>query len=80
MSDKKIIVYSTATCPYCQMLKEHLTEKKVEFENIDVGANQAKAKEMIDKSGQMGVPVIDIDGKIIIGYDKDTIDKELGLA
>ena len=76
---KKVIVYSTSTCPYCAMAKNFLTENKIPFENIDVGKDREAAKLMIQKSGQMGVPVIDIDGKIIIGFDKSAITKELGL-
>ena len=76
---KTVKVYSTATCPYCQMLKDFLNEKKVPFENVDVGANREAAIEMRDKSGQMGVPVLDIEGKIIVGFDKAAISKELGL-
>jgi glutaredoxin 3 len=75
----KVLVYSTPTCPYCVRLKQYLTEKNVVFENYDVGADQAKAEEMVKKSGQMGVPVMDIDGKIIVGFDKPEIQKALGL-
>ena len=73
----KVAVYSTPTCPYCRMTKEYLKEKETEFEDIDVSANQENAKEMIGKSGQMGVPVIEIDGKIIVGFDKNAIDEAL---
>jgi len=73
----KVMVYSTNTCPYCVMAKNWLKEKKVEFEDINVGINQEKAKEMIKKSGQMGVPVLDIDGQIIIGFDKPKIEAAL---
>lgn len=73
-------VYSTQTCPYCHQLKDYLKEKNVEFEDIDVGADPAKAQEMIDKSGQMGVPVSDIDGEIIVGFDVDAINKKLNLS
>lgn len=76
---RSVKVYSTSTCPYCRMLKEFLTEKNVRFENIDVGADPQAAKEMTEKTGQMGVPVVDIDGKIIIGFEKAEISKELGL-
>ena len=61
------------------MVKEYLKSKNIEFTDIDVAADQAKAQEMIDKSGQMGVPVIEIDGKIIVGFDKEGLDKILGL-
>jgi len=73
----KVIVYSTSTCPYCVMAKNWLKEKKVEFEDVNVGINQDKAREMIDKSGQMGVPVIDIDGAVIIGFDRPKMESEL---
>ena len=76
---KNVKIYSTAVCPYCIKLKLFLQEKNIVFENIDVGSNPEKAKEMVAKSGQMGVPVIDIDGKIIVGFDKETISKELGI-
>ena len=73
----KVMVYSTNTCPYCVMAKNWLKEKKFEFEDINVGIDQEKAKEMIKKSGQMGVPVLDIDGQIIIGFDKPKIEAAL---
>ncbi|MFA6269391.1 MAG: glutaredoxin domain-containing protein [archaeon] len=73
----KIIVYSTSTCPYCVMAKDWLKQKKVEFEDVNVGIDQARAKEMIQKSGQMGVPVIDLDGEIIIGFDRPKIETTL---
>jgi len=63
-------VYSTPTCPYCVQLKEFLKENNIEFEDIDVAADTKAAQEMIDKSGQMGVPVADLDGEIIIGFNK----------
>ena len=75
----KVIVYSTPTCPYCQASKEFLKENKIEYKEIDVSKDQAAAQEMIEKSGQMGVPVIDIDGTIIVGYDKEAIKKALKL-
>ena len=59
---KNVLIYSTPTCPYCKMAKEFLEENNVDFENKDVSANQAAAQEMISKSGQMGVPVLDING------------------
>lgn len=77
--DKKVKVYSTATCPYCIRVKEFLKENNVSFENIDVGSNHQAAEEMIKKSGQMGVPVIDIEGKIIMGFNKEAIIEELEL-
>ena len=77
MTEHKVKVYSTKTCPWCHKTKEFLTEKGVKFEDIDVGADQKAASEMVEKSGQMGVPVTDIDGKIIVGFDKEAIEKAL---
>jgi glutaredoxin-like YruB-family protein len=77
--DKKVKIYSTPTCPFCMMSKKFLKENNIDFEDIDVSTDQAKAKEMVQKSGQMAVPVIDIDGEIIVGFDKEKIRKTLGL-
>lgn len=79
MVQKNILVYSTPSCPYCLQLKAYLDEKKIKYTNFDVASDTAKAQEMIDKSGQMGVPVLDIDGKIIVGFDRAEIEKKLGL-
>ena len=73
----KIKVYSTNNCPYCDMVKEFLKEKNIEFEDINVGEDREAAKEMVQKSGQMGVPVIDIDGEIIVGFNKIAIEEIL---
>ena len=70
-------VYSTPTCPYCHTLKAFLKEKGIEFKDIDVGRDLKAQEEMIDKSGQMGVPVTDIDGQIVVGFDKEKICKLL---
>jgi glutaredoxin 3 len=72
-----VIVYSTTTCPFCVMAKDWLKEKKVEFEDVNVGTDQKRAQEMIDKNRQMGVPVIDVDGEIIIGFDKPKLEEAL---
>ena len=73
----KVIVYSTTTCPYCVMAKDWLKGKNVEFEDVNVGINQERAREMITKSGQMGVPVIDVDGEVIIGFDRPRLETAL---
>ena len=73
----KIKVYSTKSCPYCIMVKEYLSEKKIDFDYIDVGEDQEAAKDMVEKSGQMGVPVLDIGGEIIVGFNKEAIEKAL---
>ena len=75
--ENKVIVYSTAHCPYCKMAKEYLTQRGVKFEDVDVGADRARAMEMVRKSGQMGVPVLDINGQIIVGFNKPAIDAAL---
>ena len=85
MADKaKVKIYSTPTCPWCEKTKEFLTEKKIKFENIDVVENPEKGREMVEKSGQMGVPVTIIEkgGKetIIVGFDKEKIAKTLGIS
>ena len=76
---KNVLIYSTSTCPYCIRAKQFLTENNIQFTNYDVSADQEKAEEMVKKSGQMGVPVLDIDGEIIVGFDKDRIKEVLGL-
>ncbi|MBI5347515.1 MAG: glutathione S-transferase N-terminal domain-containing protein [Candidatus Aenigmarchaeota archaeon] len=73
----KVIVYSTPTCPYCYMVKDYLKEKGVSFEEIDVSRDREAAKHMIKKSGQMSVPQIEINGKIIVGFNKAAMEKEL---
>jgi glutaredoxin-like YruB-family protein len=73
-------VYSTPTCPYCHLAKQFLKENNIEFEDIDVSANQQAAQEMINKSHQMGVPVLDIDGNIVVGFDKAKIKQLLKLS
>ncbi len=70
-------VYSTPTCPWCHKVKEFLEELKVEFEDINVAENQEAANDMVEKSGQRGVPVVDIDGEIIVGFNPDAIKKAL---
>jgi len=75
----KVRVYSTVTCPYCVTLKEYLKEKGIKFEDINVAVDKEAAKEMVEKSGQMGVPVSDINGDIVIGFDKVKINQLLGI-
>ena len=76
---KEVIVYSTQTCPYCLMVKQYLKQKNIEFQEVDVGKDMLKGIEMVRKSGQQGVPVIDINGKIIVGFNKQGIDNALEL-
>ena len=73
----KVIVYSTPTCPYCHAAKDFLKENKVAYEDVDVSKDQDRAQEMIEKSGQMGVPVIQIGNNLVIGFNKPVIEKLL---
>ncbi len=75
----KVTIYSTPTCPYCDMAKRYLKENKVEYKEIDVSKDTKAATEMVEKSGQMGVPVLDINGDIIVGFDRDAIKRALKL-
>ncbi|MGB9612686.1 MAG: glutaredoxin family protein [Candidatus Margulisiibacteriota bacterium] len=75
----QVKVYSTPTCPYCRMVKDFLFQNNIPFEDIDVSSNQAAAQEMIRKSGQMGVPVIDIEGQIVVGFDRSKLKQILGI-
>ena len=68
-----IKVFSTPTCSFCVTLKTFLKGHDIEFEEINVAEDKEAAKEMIEKSGQMGVPVLDIDGEIVVGFDKKRI-------
>ena len=77
--DKKVKIYSTPTCPFCIRTKQFLKDNNIPFEDTDVSNNDEAAEEMIKKSGQMGVPVLDIDGEIIVGFDKEKIKQALGL-
>ncbi len=74
-----IKIYSTPTCPWCKKAKGYLDEKGIQYESIDVSSNEVAQKEMIEKSDQMGVPVLDIDGKIVVGFDKAKIDELLNI-
>lgn len=76
---KTVKVYSTPTCPFCIRAKQFLKDNSISYENLDVSSNEALGEEMVKKSGQMGVPVLDIDGEIIVGFDKEKIKKALGL-
>lgn len=76
---KKVLVYSTSTWPWCTKVKDYLDSKSVAYEEYNVGKDREKAMEMIKKSGQQGVPVLDIEGDIVVGFDQNSIDNLLGL-
>ena len=69
----KVKIYTTTSCPYCHLAIDFFKENKVEYEEINVQEDSDAAKEMVEKSGQMGVPVIMIGDKIIVGFDKEKI-------
>lgn len=75
MNTKKITVYSTPTCYYCTLAKDFFNKSGISYENKNVGVDRAAAQEMIMKSGQMGVPVIDIGGKIVVGFQPEVFQK-----
>ena len=77
MGEKKVIVYSTQTCPHCSNVKAYLLQKGIEFEDYDVSQDKEKAKEMIIKSGQKAVPVLEINGRIVVGFDRKLIEDAL---
>ena len=77
MADKKVVIYSTPTCPYCKRAKEYLSRKGISFVDRNVAQDRDVAKEMIEKSGQMSVPVIIVDNEIVVGFDQALLDKLL---
>ncbi len=75
----RVIVFSTPTCTYCNAAKRYFREKGVKFNDVDVTRNPAAARDMVRRSGQQGVPVIDIGGRIVVGFNRPVIDHLLGL-
>ncbi len=75
----KVVIYTTPECVYCKMTKEFFKENKVVYEEKDVSIDDKAREEMVAKSGQLGVPVVDIDGKIIVGFDKEKLTELLKL-
>ena len=73
-------IYSTPFCPYCSSLKDYLAQHNVAYTDIDVSADEQERDEMIKLSGQIGVPVLNVDGKIIVGFDKEEIDNALDIG
>lgn len=73
----KVEIYSTPTCPYCVRAKEFFKEKKIDFVDYNVAEDQEMAKKMVEKTGQMGVPVIVIDEEVVIGFDQPRIEELL---
>jgi glutaredoxin-like YruB-family protein len=76
---KKVEIYSTPTCHFCHMAKDFFDENNIKYTNYDVSTDLAKRREMMDKTGQMGVPVIVVDGDFLVGFDEDGLKSKLGL-
>lgn len=75
-----VTIYSTPTCVYCNNLKEYLSEKNIAFREVDVSLDEKELEKMVAISGQMGVPVVEIDGNVVIGFDKEKINELLGIS
>ena len=76
----RVIVFTTPTCPWCRRAKAYLRERRVPFREVDVSRDAAAARDLVRRSGQMGVPVVEIDGRPIVGFDRAAIDRLLGLV
>jgi len=74
-----VTIYSTPTCVYCNSLKKYLTSHNIEYKEIDVSENEHELEKMVAISGQMGVPVVEIDGNVVIGFDRERIDELCGI-
>ena len=74
---KRVTLYTTPTCTYCHMVKQFLKEHKVEYEEIDVTKEKKFVDELLKKSGQLGVPVIDVGGQIIVGFERQALKQAL---
>jgi len=79
MATKKVSIYSTPTCHFCHMAKEWFAENAIKFQEFDVASDLAKRQEMVDKSGQMGVPVIIVEDQVIVGFDQPFLESILDL-
>jgi glutaredoxin 3 len=79
-STHRVLVFTTPTCPWCVRAKAYLRERRVPFREVDVSRDASAARDLVRRTGQMGVPVVEIDGRPIVGFDKAQIDRLLGLA
>ena len=75
----RVIVFTSPTCTYCRALKQYLRQNKIRFKDVDVSRDQRAARDMVRRSGQRGVPVVDIGGKIVVGFNRPEIDELLGI-
>ncbi|MGC8474406.1 MAG: glutaredoxin family protein [Candidatus Dormibacteria bacterium] len=75
----RVLVFTTPTCPWCQRAKQYLRQQRVPYREVDVSRDAAAARDLVRRTGQMGVPVVEIDGRPIVGFDQRAIDRLLGL-
>ncbi len=75
----RVIIFTTPTCTYCRAAKRYLRQRGIRFKDVDVSRDPAAARDMVRRSGQSGVPVLDIGGKIVVGFNREKIDRLLGL-
>ena len=76
---KDVKIYTTSTCPWCMKTKEFLKARNINYKEVNVGVDEKARNEMFEKSGQFGVPVTDVNGTVIVGYDKEALQKALNL-
>jgi glutaredoxin-like YruB-family protein len=76
----RVLIFTTPTCPWCRRAKEYLRQRGVSFREVDVSRDPAAARDLLRRTGQVGVPVIEIDGRPVVGFDRPRIDALLGLA
>lgn len=76
----QVTIYTTSTCSWCQAVKDYLAAREIDFEEVDVSADMNRARELVEKTGQYGVPVTDIDGEMVVGFDRSRIDALLELT
>lgn len=75
----RVIVFTSPTCGYCNAVKQYLRQNRIRFKEVDVSCDHRAARDMVRRSGQMGVPVVDIGGKIVVGFNRPRINKLLGI-
>jgi glutaredoxin 3 len=75
----RVLVFTTPTCPWCTRVKSYLAQQQVPFREVDVSRDASAARDLVRRTGQMGVPVVEIDGRPVVGFDRQQIDRLLGL-
>jgi glutaredoxin 3 len=74
----EVTIYTTPTCPWCKRTKDWLKANNVAFKEVDVSIDEAKARQLVERTGQVGVPVTEVDGRLILGFNADELKKALG--